>query len=87
MPQYVIPQDAVAASYDRAADAAFARGEAAGGTSDKYVRDTVFLATVLFLVGISSHFKLRGARYGLVGVGLLLLVFSVIQLLGLPGPP
>jgi hypothetical protein len=87
MPQYVVPQDAVAASYDRAADATFARGEAAGGTSDKYVRDTVFLATVLFLVGISSHFKLRQARYGLVGVGLLLLVFSVIQLLGLPGPP
>jgi hypothetical protein len=87
MPQYVVPQETVAASYDRAAEATFARGEAAGGTSDKYVRDTVFLATVLFLVGISSHFKLRQARYGLVGVGLLLLVFSVIQLLGLPSPP
>jgi hypothetical protein len=87
MPQYVIPQAAVAAALDRQADVAFARGEAAGGTSDKYVRDTVFLATVLFLVGISSHFRLRQARYGLVGVGLLLLVFSVIQLLGLPGPP
>ncbi len=48
MPQYVIPQEAAAASYERAADATFA---------------------------------------SLVGVGLLLLVFSVIQLLGLPGPP
>jgi len=51
------------------------------------VRDTVFLATVLFLVGISSHFPLRQARYGLIGVGALILVFSIVQLLGLPGPP
>ena len=87
MPQYVIAQATQAAAYDRAADAAFARGTAAGGTSDKYVRDTVFLATVLFLVGISSHFPVRQGRYALVGVGVLLLVFSVIQLLGLPSPP
>ena len=44
-------------------------------------------ATVLFLVGINSHFALRQARYGLVAVGTLILAFSVIQLLGLPGPP
>ena len=42
------------------------RGSDAGGTADKYVRDTVFLATVLFLIGISGHLKLRQARYGLV---------------------
>ena len=47
----------------------------------------MFLATVLFLVGISSHFPLRQARYALIVVGGLLLVVSVIQLLGLPGPP
>jgi hypothetical protein len=87
MPQYVIPQEAVANAYDAKADAAFARGEQAGGTGDKYVRDTVFLATVLFLVGISSHFPLLQARYGLIGVGVLLLAFSVVQILGLPAPP
>lgn len=87
MPQYVIPQDAAATASDTRADAAFARGEAAGSTSDKYIRDTVFLATVLFLVGISGHFRIRQARLGLIGVGALLLVFSVIQLLGLPAPP
>jgi len=47
----------------------------------------VFLATVLFLVGISSHFPVRQARYGLIGVGTLILVFAVVQVLGLPGPP
>jgi hypothetical protein len=87
MPQYVIPQEAAARRYDATADASFAKGSEAGTTGDKYVRDTVFLATVLFLVGISGHFPLRQARYGLIGVGVLILIFAVEQLLGLPGPP
>jgi hypothetical protein len=87
MPQYVIPQSQLANADDDQADVAFTRGQDAGGTSDKYVRDTVFLATVLFLVGISGHFSLRQARYGLDVIALMLLVFAVIQLLGLPPPP
>ncbi len=87
MPQYVIPQQAVATRYDAQADEEFNAGSAAAATGDKYVRDTVFLATVLFLVGISSHFPLRQARYALIAVGSLILAFSVIQLFGLPGPP
>jgi hypothetical protein len=87
MPQYIIPQEAAAKAHDAQAGAAFSRGSEAGSTADKYIRDTVFLATVLFLVGISGHFRIRQARLGLVGVGGLLLVFAVIQLLGLPGPP
>ncbi len=87
MPQYVIPQQTQANDYDAQADAEFTTGTDAGGTGDKYVRDTVFLATVLFLVGISSHFGFRQGRYALVTVGIALLVFSVIQLAGLPAPP
>ena len=73
MPQYVIPQQAAASAYDRQADVAFAKGTSAGSTSDKYVRDTVFLATVLFLLGIGPHFQIRLARYALDGVGVILL--------------
>ena len=87
MPQYVIPQEAAAKAYNARADAAFANGSTAGSTSDKYIRDTVFLATVLFLVGISGHFRIRQARLGLIAMGGALLVFAVIQLLGLPAPP
>jgi hypothetical protein len=86
MPQYSIPQEAVAKRYDALAEANFVKGEDAGGTSDDYIRFTVFLATVLFLVGISSHFRVRPARYGLVGVGTLLLLFAVVQLLSLQAP-
>ncbi len=87
MPQYIIPQEHAANVEDAKADASFAEGTEAGAIGDKYVRDTVFLATVLFLVGISGHFPLRQARYGLIGIGALILVFAVIQLLGLRTPP
>ncbi len=87
MPNYVIPQAAESAAADKAANVAFAEGSEAGETSDKYIRDTVFLATVLFLVGISGHFRVRQARYALIGIGALILVFAVVQLAGLPAPP
>ena len=87
MPQYVIPQEATASADDSQADADFSKGSDAGATGDKYVRDTVFLATVLFLVGISGHFPLRQGRFALIAIGTLILVFAVVQLLGLPGPP
>src|SRR2546423_8497937 len=87
LPQYRVPQDRTARAYDAKADADFARGSDAGDRSDKYIRDTVFLATVLFLVGIASHFAVRQARLGLIGVAGVMLVFSVVQLLELPGPP
>lgn len=87
MPQYVIPQEAAAKQYDKRADELLTEGSNAGETSDKYVRDTVFLASVLFLVGISVHFSILPARLALVGVGGCVLIFAVIQLLGLPPPP
>ena len=87
MPQYRVPQQALGVALSARADALFSKGESAAGTGDKYVRLTVFLAAVLFLVGIGSRFPVRAARYGLVGVAAVLLVISVVQLLALPGPP
>jgi hypothetical protein len=87
MPQYQQPQLAAARALDTVAQAHFAAGAAAGANSDKYIRVTVYLATVLFMIGISAHFPLLAARYGLVTIGSLLVIFSVIQLLQLPRPP
>ncbi len=86
MPQYRLPEIAAARRLDARAEVAFAAGSAAGKTSDKYVRATIFLASVLFLVGISAHFPLRGARYVLVTLGACLLILAIVQLLGLPRP-
>ncbi len=87
MPQYREPGIAKAKALDRKAEEDFASGSADGETADKFVRTTVFLASVLFLVGISTRFPSRGGRYALVGLGAALLILSVVQLLGLPGPP
>jgi hypothetical protein len=87
MPQYRQPGLARAAALEKQADDAFSAGASAGTTADDYIRATVFLAVVLFLVGISAHFPLRVARYGLVGLGAVLLVASLVQLALLPGPP
>ncbi|HSS81250.1 MAG TPA: hypothetical protein VLK24_08645 [Gaiellaceae bacterium] len=87
LPQYRIPQEAQGRALTAQANHYFEEGQSAAGTADKYVRLTVFLAAVLFLVGIGSRFPVRVARYGLVCVAAVLLVVSVVQLLGLPGPP
>lgn len=87
MPQYKIPQQAQAAKLGARSTALFSEGESAAGTADKYVRLTVLLAAVLFLVGIGSRFPIRIARYGLNTVAVVLLVLSIVQLLALPGPP
>ena len=87
MPQYKQPGVAEARTLDARAKAAFLDGEKDGSTADKYIRLTVVLASILFLVGISTHFPYRGIRYGLIGLGIALLVLSLVQLSGLPLPP
>lgn len=87
MPQYRIPQESRARLLNARANADFSMGESAASTADKYVRITVLLAAVLFLIGIGSRFPVRIARHGLVAVAAVLLAVSVVQLLGLPGPP
>jgi hypothetical protein len=87
MPQYEPTGEALAKKLDAEADERYAEGQHAGETSDKYIRVTVILASVLFLVGISTHFPFRSVRLGLIVVGAALLVFAGIQMLQLPGLP
>ena len=87
MPQYKETGLAKSRRLDDQATAAFEDGSTAGTRSDDYVRTTVFLASVLFLVGISTQFRIRGVRYALVGLGAALLILSLVQLTQLPGPP
>ena len=87
MPQYKIPQQTEAAVLNQQATEKSNEGQNAASIADKYVRLTVFLAAILFLVGISSHFPVLGGRYALIGLAAVLLIVSVVQLIGLPGPP
>jgi hypothetical protein len=42
---------------------------------------------VLFIVGISGHFRVRSARVGLIVVGGAILAFCVVLLVTAPMPP
>jgi hypothetical protein len=87
MPEYVPTGLARSRELDAQADEFFAEGHEAAETADNYVRTTVILASVLFLVGISTQFPLRGVRYGLITVGAALLIFAGVLILRLPPPP
>ena len=87
MPQYQLPQQDHAKALDLSADLHAAAGEHAGIVADQYIRITVVLAGVLFLVGIGSTFSIRGVRYALVGLGALLLIGAVVLIASQPGPP
>jgi hypothetical protein len=87
MPEYEQPELEEAAELDQRAEELAADGAESAETADRYVRITVFLATVLFLVGISGHFTLGVARYGLIGTAIFILVVAVALLITSPWPP
>lgn len=87
MPQYKLSAQQQAAALDRKANAKFGSGNHAGTVGDDYVRITVFLAAVLFLVGIGSSFKLHSIRYALIVFGTTLLIVSIVLLARQPVTP
>ena len=87
MPQYKLPPQTQANKLDNEATAKFNAGNQAGVTSDNFVQITVFLAAVLFLVGIGSSFKLYGVRYALITFGAALLIVSLVLISRQPGLP
>lgn len=87
MPEYVVPAEARAAGLDNKANAHASAGQSAGVAGDQYIRVTVVLAGVLFLIGIGSTFTIAGVRYILLGVGAALLISAIVLITALPSPP
>jgi hypothetical protein len=77
MPQYHNEAAAQAAAYGARASSAFERGTKARETGDKYLRNTVLLATVLFMTALAQKFKLHAVRASLLGVSAVLLAIAV----------
>jgi hypothetical protein len=86
-PEYQLADQAKADALDREAEAASAAGDHAAVVGDEYIRITVFLAAVLFLVGIGSTFKLPTVRYVLICVGAVLLILATVLIAHQPGIP
>ncbi len=55
-----------------------------GGVADKYLTNTVILATVLFFIGITSRFSSAKLRLSTFCFGAVLFAFSIIRVLILP---
>jgi hypothetical protein len=62
----------------------FAEGDEANQISDRYVLNTVFLASVLFLAGIQQRFKSFIVKISLVTFGLLILMYGLYNIITLP---
>lgn len=77
MRQYHNAELAQSAAYERRASVAFESGTAAREQGDKYLRNTVLLATVLFLTALAQRFKVRNVRLGLIVVSGALLAIAL----------
>ncbi|NPV61674.1 MAG: hypothetical protein HPY61_03425 [Methanotrichaceae archaeon] len=84
MPEYRSSKMEEAANLTREASAKFKEGTEARSTADDYIRDTVFLATVLVLIAISQRFEIRSIRTGLIVLSFGLLLFGILTLFMLP---
>jgi hypothetical protein len=84
MPGYVNPEMEEAEHLNAEASHAFDEGTEARETGEKYVRNTVLFASVLFLVAIAQRQKGRGARVAANGIAIALLAFTVVSTVSLP---
>jgi hypothetical protein len=84
MPDYHNSLLEKASQSNHEASAAFAEGTRACEISEKYVRNTLLLAVVLFLVVVAQRFKRRKLRISLLVLASLLMILSLIPILLYP---
>ncbi len=77
MRQYRNAELTRSAAHEKQASVAFESGTAAREQGDKYLRNTVLLATVLFLTAVAQRFKIRNVRLALIGVSGVLLAVAL----------
>lgn len=84
MPQYRNAQAELAAKRNHQADEAYRAGTEARERGDKYLRNTVLLATVLFLTALAQKFRVHNVRIGILVLCAVLLVIALVSLVRYP---
>jgi hypothetical protein len=84
MPEYTSPFAERADHLNDEASEVFDEGTEARETGEKYVRNTVLFAMVLFLVAIAQRFKDRALRAAVNIIAISVLVFALASILSLP---
>ena len=87
MPEYKQPELTTSVDLDKKATEAYTLGVQAGSNADSYIRDTIYLATILFLIGISGHFRFFWIRVGLVSLSGVMMVVAVVEIATSPPIP
>ncbi len=84
MPGFSNPHLDEAKRLNDQASATFLEGTDARETANKYVRDTVLFASVMFLVAIAQRFETQGVRIGANVLAIGLLAYTIYTLVDLP---
>jgi hypothetical protein len=84
MPEYTNPQIEQGDALNEEATGIFEEGTQARETSDDYIRTTVVLATVLFLMALSQRFRIREVRIAVLIISGLLMLYGLGTILSFP---
>jgi hypothetical protein len=84
MPEYVNPLLEQGEERNQVAARLFDRGTESRHQADEYIRTTVVLATILFLLVLSQRFRIKRARLGMLFVAIGLLTYGLISIATFP---
>jgi len=84
MPEYRLAETVRSSELDAEADGLYREGTTAKTNDDRYILSTLFFAAVLFFAGISLRLDWRPLRYGVLGMGTVLLLVGVGYVATLP---
>ncbi len=84
MPEYVNPQIEMGLELNERGDRVFDERTAARGRADDYIRTTVVLATVLFMLALSQRFKVLQIRVGVLVVAGGLMIYCLATIATFP---
>jgi len=84
MPEYSLSLSDKALELEEETAIIFDQGKDANQMSDNYIFNTVILASVLFLAGITSRFNWSPVRVAITIIALVILVYGLINILSYP---
>src|ERR671923_756044 len=84
MPEYINPQIEKGLELNERGDRVFDEGTAARRHADDYIRTTVVLATVLFMLALSQRFKVLKIRVGVLVVAGGLMIYGLVTIATFP---
>ena len=84
MPEYVNPLLEQGAELNERADRLFDAGTASRHRADEYIRITVVLASILFLLVLSQRFRIRRVRLAVLVLAICLMLYGLVTIVTFP---